>query len=179
MTIQVLIPLKRLTLAKQRLSPHVSAASRRRVMLCMLRRTVLAALNAAVGPVALVTSESRASLALIPPSVDLIDDGGLAWNEGLHHALMSIQPPPTAVLYLSADLPLITAADILHFVNSTPNPGVGIARARDSGTNALLVRPATGIAPLFGHPAERRPPRPTRRGQRARGQDSRHRRPEP
>jgi hypothetical protein len=27
------------------------------------------------------------------------------WNEGLQHALASIQPPPTAVLYLSADLP--------------------------------------------------------------------------
>jgi 2-phospho-L-lactate guanylyltransferase len=150
-TIQVLIPLKQLTLAKQRLSPHVSAASRRRLMLCMLRRTVLAALDAAVGPVALVTSELTASLALIPPGVEVIDDGGLAWNEGLQHALTSIQPPPTAVLYLSADLPLITSADILKFVDSAPDPGVGVARARDGGTNALLVRPATGIAPLFGH----------------------------
>jgi 2-phospho-L-lactate guanylyltransferase len=149
-TIQVLIPLKRLTVAKQRLSPHVSPASRRRLMLSMLRRTVLAALEAAIGPVTLVTSESRASLALIPSGVEVIDDGGLAWNEGLQHALASIQPPPTAVLYLSADLPLVTSADILHFVNSAPDPGVGVARARDGGTNALLVRPATCIAPLFG-----------------------------
>lgn len=151
MTIHVLIPLKRLTLAKQRLSPHVSAASRRRLMLCMLCRTVLAAQDAAVGPVAVVTSESAASLAAIPLGVEVIDDGGLAWNEGLQHALASIQPPPTAVLYLSADLPLITPAAILDFVESAPDPGVGVARARDGGTNALLVRPATGIAPLFGH----------------------------
>jgi 2-phospho-L-lactate guanylyltransferase len=151
MTIHILIPLKQLTLAKQRLSPQVSAASRRRLMLCILHRTILAARTAAVGPVALVTSESAASRALIPPGVGVIDDCGLAWNEGLQHALASIQPPPTAVLYLSADLPLITSADILEFVDSAPDPGVGVARARDGGTNALLVRPATGIAPLFGH----------------------------
>ena len=151
MTIHVLIPLKRLTLAKQRLSPHVSAASRRRLMLCMLHRTIMASQDATVGPVAVVTSESAASLAAIPLGVEVIDDGGLAWNEGLQHALASIQPTPTAVLYLSADLPLITSADILEFVDSAPDPGVGVARARDGGTNALLVRPATGIAPLFGH----------------------------
>lgn len=151
MTIHVLIPLKRLTLAKQQLSPHVSAASRRRLMLCMLHRTIMASQDATVGPVAVVTSELAASLAAIPLGVEVIDDGGLAWNEGLQHALASIQPTPTAVLYLSADLPLITSADILEFVDLAPDPGVGVARARDGGTNALLVRPATGIAPLFGH----------------------------
>jgi 2-phospho-L-lactate/phosphoenolpyruvate guanylyltransferase len=149
MTIHILIPLKQLTLAKQRLSPQVSAASRRRLMLCMLHRTILAARTAAVGPVALVTSESAASRALIPPGVGSSTTAASPGTKACN--TLWRRSSPTAVLYLSADLPLITSADILEFVDSAPDPGVGVARARDGGTNALLVRPATGIAPLFGH----------------------------
>jgi 2-phospho-L-lactate/phosphoenolpyruvate guanylyltransferase len=149
--IQVLIPLKALATAKQRLSPDVSLDSRRRLMLHMLRRTVAAALGAGVGPVALATSEPTAPELADALGVDVVSDGGLAWNEGLLHALRSIQPLPSAVLYLSADLPLVSAADILAFVQAAPDPGVAIARARDGGTNALLVRPAAALSPTFGH----------------------------
>ena len=38
-----------------------------------------------------------------------------------------------------------------HQLSGGQQQRVGVARARDGGTNALLVRPATGIAPLFGH----------------------------
>ena len=151
MTIQVLIPLKTLATAKQRLSPEVSVHSRRRLMLHMLRCTVAAARHAEVGPVALATSEPTARELAAVLGVDLVSDGSLDWNEGLLHALRSIRPLPASVLYLSADLPLVTAADVLHLIDAAPDPGVAIARARDGGTNALLVRPAGGLNPMFGH----------------------------
>jgi 2-phospho-L-lactate guanylyltransferase len=150
MTIQVLIPLKALTTAKQRLAPAVSAPSRRRLMLYMLRRTAEAARVSGVGPVALATSDPQARDLAASLGVDVVADGGLAWNEGLLHALRSIEPLPDAVLYLSGDLPLVAADDILAFVRAAPAPGVAIARARDGGTNALLVRPALALVPLFG-----------------------------
>ena len=64
--------------------------------------------------------------------------------------LASIQPPPSAVLYLSGDLPLVRSADITRLVEDAPDPGVVVARARDGGTNALLVRPANAISSMFG-----------------------------
>jgi 2-phospho-L-lactate/phosphoenolpyruvate guanylyltransferase len=148
--IQVLIPLKALATSKQRLSPAVSAPSRRRLMLHMLCRAAEAARTSGVGPVALATSDPKASDLAATLGVDVVSDGALAWNEGLLHALRSIQPPPAAVLYLSGDLPLVTAADIIDFVAAAPSPGVAIARARDGGTNALLVRPALVLVPMFG-----------------------------
>jgi 2-phospho-L-lactate guanylyltransferase len=151
MTIQVLIPLKRLASAKQRLSPAVSPASRRRVMLHMLRGAIDAAREADVGPVALVTSEPTAPRLAAEHHIRLLSDDDLSWNEGLLHALRSIDPAPAAVLYLSGDLPMVSAADISRFVNGAPEHGVAIARARDGGTNALLVRPAAAITPMFGH----------------------------
>jgi 2-phospho-L-lactate guanylyltransferase len=151
MNIQVLIPLKTLAMAKQRLSPDVSVQSRRRLMLHMLRRTVEAARDAEVGPVALATSEPTAGQLAAALGVDLVSDGCLDWNDGLLHALRSIRPLPASVLYLSADLPLVSADDILHFIDAAPDPGVAIARAHDGGTNALLIRPAEVLIPMFGH----------------------------
>jgi 2-phospho-L-lactate guanylyltransferase len=148
--IQVLIPLKALATSKQRLSPAVSAPSRRRLMLHMLGCTAEAARGSGVGPVALATSDPQAHELAATLGVDVVSDGALAWNDGLLHALRSIQPLPAAVLYLSGDLPLVTAADIVGFVGAAPAPGVAIARARDGGTNALLVRPALALVPMFG-----------------------------
>lgn len=150
MTIQVLIPLKRLASAKQRLGPSVSPASRRRLMLHMLGCAVEAAREAGIGPVALVTSEPTAPELAAAYQIQLLSDGDLPWNEGLLHALCSIEPAPLAVLYLSADLPLVSAVDITRFVDAAADPGVSVARARDGGTNALLVRPADAITPAFG-----------------------------
>ena len=84
--IQVLIPLKALATSKQRLSPAVSAPSRRRLMLHMLGRTADAARTSGVGPVALATSDPQARDLAASLGVDLVSDGDLAWNEGLLHA---------------------------------------------------------------------------------------------
>lgn len=150
MSIQVLIPLKALASSKQRLSPEVSEPSRRRLMLWMLRRTAWAARDAEIGPVALATSEPSAPELAVALGVGLVSDGGLAWNDGLVRALRSFQPLPAAVLFLSGDLPLVSADDIRCFATAVPDRGVAIARARDGGTNALLVRPALALTPMFG-----------------------------
>jgi 2-phospho-L-lactate guanylyltransferase len=150
MSIQVLIPLKMLASSKQRLSPEVSEPSRRRLMLQMLRRTVRAARDAEIGPVALATSEPSAPELAAALGVGVLSDAGLDWNEGLVHALRSVRPVPAAVLFLSADLPLVSAADVRGLVAAAPDRGVAIARARDGGTNALLVRPALALTPMFG-----------------------------
>ena len=150
MAVQTLIGLKRLSVAKQRLMADLSPGDRQDLMLAMLASVVAAARAAALGPVALATSEERAPSLASALGVALLSDGGLPWNAGLVHALAAVTPQPDAVLYLAGDLPLVTAADLVLFVNASPARGVGVARARDGGSNALLVTPPTLMRPRFG-----------------------------
>ena len=87
MAVQTLIGLKRLAAAKQRLMPELDAGRRRRLMLEMLATVVRAAVEADLGPVALATSEESAPALARRLGISVISDGGLAWNEGLVHAL--------------------------------------------------------------------------------------------
>jgi 2-phospho-L-lactate guanylyltransferase len=148
--IQTIIGLKRLDNAKQRLMPHLSPTGRRRLMLGMLRAVVAAAHDANLGPVALATSEPTAGALAVELRVAILPDGDLPWNDGLVHALSSLVPPPPRVLYLAGDVPLVTAAELREFVAAAPARGVCIARARDAGTNALLVTPSGALRPAFG-----------------------------
>jgi 2-phospho-L-lactate guanylyltransferase len=152
MSIQILIGLKQLSLAKQRLMPQLSLAERRTMMLSMLTTVTAAARASELGPVALATSEPDAPSLAVALKVDVVSDGGLPWNDGLVHALNRVDGSPSAVLYLAGDLPLVRARDLLAFVDAAPPSGVGVARARDSGSNALLVRPPRAFTPMFGSP---------------------------
>jgi 2-phospho-L-lactate guanylyltransferase len=152
MSIQTLIGLKRLSVAKQRLMPQLSPAQRRELMLAMLTHVTAVARAAALGPVALATSEPDAAALAKSLGVAAISDGGLPWNEGLVHALHSVENAPAAVLYLAGDLPLLTVSEVLALAAAAPRRGVVVARARDLGTNALLVIPPDAVAPMFGHP---------------------------
>jgi 2-phospho-L-lactate/phosphoenolpyruvate guanylyltransferase len=149
-SVQILIPLKHLASAKRRLHPAIDAGERRRLVLQMLGHVAREALEAGVGPVALATSEPRAAAIAKSLAVGLAGDGGLPWNEGLAHALGLITPQPDAVLYLAADLPLVTAREIRAIAEAASDPGVAIGRAHDGGTNALAVRPAAAVTPCFG-----------------------------
>jgi 2-phospho-L-lactate/phosphoenolpyruvate guanylyltransferase len=153
MPVQILIPLKPLAAAKQRLAAVLDADERRRLMTSMLEHVCAQALAARVGPVALATCEPDAPRLARLLGVDVVDDGGLPWNEGLRHAVGALPAVPAGVLYLAADLPLLRATEIAELVAAAPVPGVTIGRAHDGGTNALAVWPADGLATAFGAPA--------------------------
>lgn len=152
MSIQILIGLKQLSAAKQRLMPQLSLAERRTMMISMLTTVAAAARLSQLGPVALATTEPAAPSLASALHVDVLSDGGLPWNEGLVHALDGIPGTTAAVLYLAGDLPLLQAHELLAFVAAGPASGVAVARARDGGSNALLVRPAHAFTPMFGRP---------------------------
>ena len=149
MSTQILIGLKQLSSAKQRLMRQLCAAERRDLMISMLTTVAAAARACELGPVALATSETDGPVLAAALDVELVSDGGLPWNEGLVHAL-NLVPLPGSVLSLAGDLPLLRARDLLDFVARAPSPGVAVARARDGGSNALLVDPAHAFSPMFG-----------------------------
>jgi 2-phospho-L-lactate guanylyltransferase len=148
--VRILIPLKRLADAKQRLAPAMDGGERERLMLTMVTHVSREAVASGAGPVALASCEPRAAMLASSLGIGLVTDGGLPWNEGLVHARALLEPGADAVLYLAADLPLLQSAEVTELVAAAPEHGVVIGRAHDGGTNALLVRPAEAIDPSFG-----------------------------
>ena len=119
-------------------------------MLALLEQVLDAAAAArSVTAIAVATSEA----VVLPAGVARLSDGGLLWNEGLVHALAQVAPAPDGVLFLAADLPTVLPADIDALIAACPPRGVAIARARDGGTNGLVLRPPAVIVPSFGSPA--------------------------
>jgi len=146
----VLVPLKRLDLAKSRLDGRLGAGARAVLMRALLDRTLRAAVEApSLGRVVLVSSEPSGAEIAAGHGIEWFDDGGLPWNAALAAATRQAVSSPD-VLILSADLPLVTAVDVEAFVAAAPRRGIGIARARDAGTNAVVLRPAGAIVTCFG-----------------------------
>jgi len=146
----VLIPLKRLDMAKSRLAPALAAAERGRLMGALVARVARAALAADAGRVHLVSSDPDAAAIAERLGVGCLTDGGLPWNRGLVLARARLGPGAAAVLYLAGDLPLLAAADVVAMVEAGAPASAVVGRAHDGGTNALWVSPAAALEPAFG-----------------------------
>lgn len=149
----VLVPIKRLDACKQRLSGILDAGRRRSLMLALLEDALAQAFAAErATAVSVVTDDALAAAVANACGAPSVSDGGLEWNAGLRHALGLLRPAPEGVLFLSADLPTVVAADIDAMIEACPVQGVAIGRAHDEGTNALALRPPGAIVPAFGSP---------------------------
>jgi 2-phospho-L-lactate guanylyltransferase len=144
MSAHVLVPLKRLDLAKTRLAASLTAEERVKLMRGLLDGVLLAVRAADVGPVTVVTGEPL-------DGVDVFDDRGLPWNDALEAAMREVVREEIATI-VSADLPLLRAEEVRALVEATPAHGIAIARALDGGTNAVSMRPSALVRTHFGEP---------------------------
>jgi 2-phospho-L-lactate guanylyltransferase len=148
--VDALIPLKRLDRAKSRLADVLDPTQRVRLMQALVERTVREAqASQAVGRIWLVTSDPKGRAIASDLGIGLVDDQGLPWNDALASAISEVVSAE-AVLILSADLPLVAADEIDDFVRRLDSNGLGIARAVDAGTNAVVMRPAGSVRTCFG-----------------------------
>jgi 2-phospho-L-lactate guanylyltransferase len=151
----LLIPVKDLSRAKQRLAPLMTQAERTRLAWMMLENTfAVAAQTRNVDRIAVVT--------LYPPAIALAEQFGmeviLEREQISESASVDFgsrivkQRGAQAVLRLPIDLPLLTAADIEALLNCDgTKPSTVIAPSRDgAGTNALLRRPPDLFPSHFG-----------------------------
>ena len=146
----IVIPVKRLDEAKSRLAEVLDEEHRQALMRDLIARVATAARQAACGPIWIATSDPGGPALAADLGVDVVSDGDLAWNQGLEHARRLLDPLPERVLYLAGDLPRVTAEEVRELAVAAPARGVVIGRARDGGTNALLVSPADALTPRFG-----------------------------
>jgi 2-phospho-L-lactate/phosphoenolpyruvate guanylyltransferase len=151
----ILIPVKDLTRAKQRLALLMTQEERTRLAWAMLENTFAAAAAARnVDRVAVVTLYAPAielagqyGMELIPETEQISESASVDFG-----SKEAKKRGATAVLRLPIDLPLITAGDIeTIFEHDGEGPSIVIVPSRDgTGTNAILRRPPDLFPSHFG-----------------------------
>lgn len=148
-----LVPVKSLVTAKSRLVPDLPPNRREMLVLDMLYH-VLRVLQdsklfervSVVSPDARVLEQVRAWGALA-----LIEERP-GHNPALYAAALRERAGgATALLTISADLPLLSTQEIRNLLEQSRQYEVVLAASRDgAGTNAILVRPPLAVPYLFG-----------------------------
>lgn len=151
----VVVPAKRLAVAKTRLRPLTADrddadATHRELVLALLADTVAAAAaSAAVGAVVVVTDDPAAAAVVRELGARVVpDEPGSGLNPAVEHGARAA--PGTAVAALSSDLPALQPQELtaaLHAASGSARAFV--ADAQGTGTT-LLTAVGTELLPRFG-----------------------------
>ena len=149
----ILVPVKDLSRAKQRLASMLDQPARTELARAMLS-DVLGALSQCGFPAAVVTSDRFAIDLAEKYSFDVIQDGrNASETDAVAMATqVCVSRGIEDVLVLPADIPLIEPEDIRAIYASAPARGSVLVPSGDKrGTNAVLRRPASLFPLRFGN----------------------------
>ena len=151
----ILIPVKDLSGAKQRLSSVLDQPRRTRLTRAMLKDVLaaLAPLRPAV-PITLVTGDAFARSLAEHYGFAVLHDADNPGETGAIEAATQFAAAQGAefTLVIPADIPLVTAEEIAVVLQAAPERGTVLAPAADGrGTNAVLRRPAALFPLRFGN----------------------------
>jgi 2-phospho-L-lactate/phosphoenolpyruvate guanylyltransferase len=159
-----IVALKSPAEAKSRLRPYCSDDERRSLYFLMARKALLAlkAVPAIDKVLAVTASDEVASFVKDLGGHVIRQPEDLGTRAAFAHALDSVMggesPPPSRVLMISGDLPLITPAAVDELLDRCrTQPGVAIIPdQRRQGTNGLVCSPPDAVEPCFGEDSLRR-----------------------
>jgi len=149
----IIVPVKRLGMAKSRLSPLLSVDERKQFCLEMLKDVLTAIKAAKYIQQTIVTGKDKTALQIAR------DFGAIFFKEsklGLNQAVREVinwclQMEALSVLILPADIPLVTSLDLNRIFVQQQSSGMIISSSRSGeGTNALLLAPPNVIPPSYG-----------------------------
>jgi 2-phospho-L-lactate/phosphoenolpyruvate guanylyltransferase len=150
----ILVPIKNLTNAKQRLAQVMEQSLRTELAHAMLQDVLEALAQAAADDVSLVTSDAFALELAQNFRFEVIrDDSNLSETAAIEMATRVCESRGIqTTLVVPADIPLIEAADIRAICEAAPAKGTVLVPAADQrGTNAVLRRPAALFPLRFGN----------------------------
>ena len=153
MTYTALIPVKTLATAKSRLAPYLSQHQRESLVLDMLHHVLHVLLDSSLLEwVSVVSPDPRVLAQAKTWGAQTLMEEQKGHNAALHAAALREQATgATAILTISADLPLLCTSDILALFEQSKQHQVVLGSSLDcSGTNAMLVRPPLALPYLFG-----------------------------
>lgn len=155
MSLWAIVPVKPLRRGKSRLAEALTEDQREELNRVLLERTLKTLIELKEVEQVLVVSRDSAALAIARDlgARTVQEDGAPALNTALTRATVVAQVYASrGVLVIPADLPLLTAADVLALLERASDPPVVVIapdRHRE-GTNALLLAPANLIEYDFG-----------------------------
>jgi 2-phospho-L-lactate guanylyltransferase len=147
----LVVPVKRLALAKTRLSSY-GDATRQDLALSFARDVVTAALSAeTVAEVLVVTDDERAAEALAAAGVHVVGDAPDAGlNAALEHGA-SLLDSALGHAAVSADLPALRWRDLDAALGAVPVGGRGfVVDSAGTGTTLLAAAPGIALGPGYG-----------------------------
>lgn len=150
----ILVPVKNLSGAKQRLASVLDQAARTELAHAMLTDVVEAISAFAGDDVSLVTSDPFALDLANQFAFEIIrDDTNLSETDAIATATRVCEAHGiNSVLVMPGDIPLIEAAEIRAIYENAPAKGTVLVPSRDKrGTNAVLRRPPSLFPLRFGN----------------------------
>ncbi|MSQ13742.1 MAG: 2-phospho-L-lactate guanylyltransferase [Dehalococcoidia bacterium] len=148
------IPMKPLAAAKSRLAPHVSDVERAAIACHLAMRVVAAAAQCpAIAETWVVGGDGAVQALARQAGAKWFDDGGAGLNAALDSAFARwFAQSGDAALFLPADLPLVTPAEVAACVEASGRQRypVLVPAARDGGSNAVLMPRNSTFAFLLG-----------------------------
>lgn len=147
----LVVPVKRLALAKSRLSSFGDAARQDLALAFALDVVAAGRWAGSVEQVLVVTDDRRATEALSEAGARVVGDvpdAGL--NPAIEHGA-SLLPVELGVATVSADLPALRPMDIDGALGAVPLGGRGfVVDTAGSGTTLLAAAPGASLAPAYG-----------------------------
>lgn len=150
--IWAIVPVKRLSRAKQRLAPVLSRNERAKLARTMLHEvlTTLCATPELAGIVVVTGDPMVANLATLFDARVVSDVMETGINAAVQQGLKAIDPTAGALI-IPADVPFATADDLRAMISELAFHPVALAPASsDGGTNALAMLSSNLIASSFG-----------------------------
>src|SRR5437879_1664441 len=150
----ILVPVKNLANAKQRLAPALEHLARAELAHAMLRDVLGALSDYGEDEVSLVTSDPLAAEIADQYGFGIIrDESNLSESSAIEMATQVCESRGVeSTLVIPADIPLIDAREIRAIYESAPGNGTVLVPSGDKrGTNAVLRRPAALFPLRFGN----------------------------
>jgi len=148
-----IVPVKRLSNAKMRLS-RVLNPRERRVIAEMMLKDVLQALEDSELLDDIIVTGTDTSVKTLAKTyqAEFVKEPSFGLNMSIEYATeRSLKDGATSVLVTLADIPLMNKADIEQMTQLGLNTAVVISPSRTEGTNALLRAPPDVIPTEYGH----------------------------
>lgn len=149
----VLVPVKRLPVAKSRLA--LPSEARADLALAMACDVVTAALRCpAVAQVVVISDDVRARAAVLALGASLLDDepdAGL--NPALTHGFFALRAasPELGVAVVSSDVPGVTTGELAEVLAAAAaHPQAFLADGSGTGTTVLTARAGADLSPRYG-----------------------------
>ena len=155
--IVAVVPMKPLSQSKTRLTGVLTQHERAELSLAMFGRVVSAA-QEAIGAVWVVGGDSVVRETAERLGAIWCEDPGKDLNDSIRFALDKACESDMSAIYLPADLPFVTAADIEKIVRASDGGETLVLSPaqRDGGTNAMLIPKCLPFPPLLGNDSFRR-----------------------